>query len=95
MPQRTPHPQVSGPTELLHLKNALCWYQQKPPCPGDHNGAQSHPRGLKTMSPLKEELCSKAFFNDNVFFSLIVERKEDVTSCVTLIFNHMFLLLLI
>ena len=46
------------------------------------------------MSPLKEELCSKPF-NDNVFFSLIVERKEDVTSCVTLIFNHMFLLLLI
>ena len=46
------------------------------------------------MSPLKEELCSRAFFfNDNVFFSLIVERKEDVTSCVTLIFNHMFLFL--
>ena len=46
------------------------------------------------MSPLKEELCSRVFFfKDNVFFSLIVERKEDVTSCVTLIFNHMFLLL--
>lgn len=46
------------------------------------------------MSPLKEELLVQEPFNDNVFFSLIVERKEDVTSCVTLIFNHMFLLLL-